>query len=183
MPAVFSRQNSYWAGSFASDIGALAIAGVTTVPLGIVQSFNATTTQNISRVYDIGNGGAGKAGGAVPVYYVGGRTQGNLTLGRVVGPKSGDLCNFYAQMGNVCEPKNLVFNLSAGCGFPNGPAPGKGQAAPAKNKGNNNGVNTVTYGFEGCVATQIGVTVNANDMMVNESLQLMFVNMSCTPGM
>lgn len=186
--AIYARQQSGWAGSFASDIAALNISGNAAVALGIVQNINVTFAQNISRIYDVSNGGAANNGGTVastvPVFYVGGRTQGNATIGRVLGPKSGDLCNFYEIMGNVCAPQDVNFTFSGGCGYtqasPTGPSPttvstfGTGSSS--------DGFNSVKYSLQGCVATQIGIQVNSNDMIVNENVQLMFVNMDCSKG-
>jgi hypothetical protein len=185
MSAIYARQRSGWAGSFASDIAALSIAGNAAVVLGIVQNVNVTFAQNISRIYDVSNGGASSVGGVVPVFYVGGRTQGSATIGRVVGPKSGDLCTFYETMGNVCTPQDVQFTFSGGCGYVQSGSLSSGTPTTVTpfNTGNSEtGVNSVTYSLEGCVTTQIGIQVNSNDMIVNENVQLMFVNMSCDKG-
>lgn len=183
MAAVYTRQNSGWAGSFASDIVALSIAGNAKIALGIVQNVNVTFAQNISRIYDVSNGGNSSVSGKVPVFYVGGRTQGNATIGRVIGPKSGDICSFYEVMGNVCAPQDLTFTFSGGCGYGQASAINAGTTSTATSSfgtGNSaTGVNTVAYVLEGCVSTQLGITVNSNDMIINENVQLMFVNMSC----
>lgn len=189
MAAVYARQNSGWAGSFASDIAALSIAGNARIALGIVQNVNVTFAQNISRIYDVSNGGNSSVGGIVPVFYVGGRTQGSATIGRVVGPKSGDVCIFYEVMGNVCAPQDVTFTFSGGCGYDQGAlasaynvGTSNTSAAPFGTGNSAEGVNSVAYNLEGCVATQIGIQVNSNDMIVNENVQFMFVNMSCTSG-
>jgi len=188
MAAIYSRQQSGWAGSFASDIAALSIAGNSAIALGIVQNVNVTFAQNISRIYDVSNGGASAVGGIVPVFYVGGRTQGSATIGRVIGPKSGDICLFYQVMGNVCAPQDIVFTFSGGCGYPQASSTSAAGTVPTQVAAfgtgtSETGFNSVSYSLEGCVATQIGVQVNSNDMIVNENVQLMFVNMSCSAGL
>lgn len=151
---VFARQQSYHGGSFASDTAVFALSGQT-VALGIVQNVNVTFAQNISRIYDVSNGGVS---GSVPVYLVGGRTQGTAAIGRVIGPKSTAICDFYETMGNVCTPQDLVFTFSAACESDNA---------------------SIAYTLKHCVTTQIGIQVSSNDMIVNENLQLMFIDLHC----
>ena len=187
MPGVFVRQDTYHAGSFASDTAVLAIAGSTTA-LGIVQNANITFNQNVSRVYDVGNGGRT---GTVPVWYVGGRTQGNATIGRIIGPAVGGVCKFYKEFGNVCAPVDLTFAFQAGCakigtqaaaGIAAGIAGGIGAVAGALGLGGGGaGVAGVVYKMTGTLLTQIGITVNSNDMIINENAQFMFANLDCSP--
>ena len=161
MAGVYSRQQTQYGGSFASDLAALTIAG-SQVPLGIVQNVEIQFAQQIARIYDVSNGGAGAgaAGSMVPVFYVGGRTQGQGTIARVLGPQSGAICDFYTQMGNVCSPQDLSFTFSGGCG------PGRGTTR-------------VVYTVAGTVMTNLGIRVGSQDMIVNENVSLMFANLSC----
>lgn len=178
MAGVFSRQDTYFEGAFASDLAVLAINGNTTA-LGIVQNANVTFAQNVNRVYDVGNGG--KAG-KVPVWYVGGRTTGNATIGRIVGPAIGGVCQFYKEFGDVCAPKDLTFSFQAGCGKPGvrqaaatiGTGPIVGAAALAA-------IANVKYTMTGTLLTQVGITVNSNDMIINENVNFIFANLDCSP--
>lgn len=164
MSGIYARQNTKWRASFASDFAVLSLAG-DTLKLGVVQSLQLQFSQQIARIYDIGNGGSkggvAGVGNEVPVYYVGGRTAGSATLARVLGPDSGDLCEFYTRMGNVCVPQDLTFTLEGGC-----------NAASA----------SAAYTISGAVMNNVGTAVNAQDMIVNESISLMFANLDCAAG-
>jgi len=177
MADVYSRQRTGFGGSFASDLAAMTIAGSTTA-LGIVQNFQVQFAQQIARIYDVSNGGtAGAAGGLVPVFYVGGRTQGNATIARVLGPQSGALCAFYEEIGNVCAPQDLSFTFRGGCGPLGGTSPTK--KLPFANAVGNAEFNAVKYTIEAAVMTNINVVVSSQDMIVNENITLMFANMKC----
>lgn len=169
--AIYERQNTVHSGSFASDLAAMTIAG-SGVALGIVQNVQVSFAQQIARIYDVSNGGA--AAGTVPVYYVGGRTQGQGTIARVVGPQSGAICDFYTTMGNVCDPQDLTFTFRGGC---EGGA--TSQAAPTGNAQGAGPLTSVTYTIEAAVMTNLGISVGAQDMIVNENVSLMFANMTC----
>lgn len=182
MAAVYERQKTKWGGSFASDQAALTIGGNATVPLGIVQNVQVTFAQQVARIYDVSNGGLNGTG--VPVFYVGGRTQGQATIARVLGPQSGALCDFYNVMGNVCQPQDVSFTFQGGCQGtqPTGTIGGltatqQTSIAAAQGNGTNN---KVTYTLEACVMTNLGITVGSQDMIVNENVTIMFANLNCT---
>ena len=177
MADVYSRQRTGFGGSFASDLAAMSIAGKLT-PLGIVQNVQVQFSQQIARIYDVANGGtAGAAGGLVPVFYVGGRTQGQATIARVLGPQSGALCKFYKEMGNVCSPQNLSFTFRGGCEGLSGSQPTT--KLPFNNATGDAEYNAVSYTIEAAVMTNLGVTVGSQDMIVNENISLMFANLKC----
>lgn len=159
MAAIYERQQTKHAGSFASDTAILSVGGQT-VTLGIVSSLQISFAQAISRIYSIGK--VPNSGNKVPVFYVGGRTQGQVTMARVVGPQSAGVCNFYKTMGNVCDPKDLTFKLETGC---------KGGSGGGKKK--------VQYKVEDAVMTNIGLSVGSQDMIVNENMTMMFANLEC----
>jgi hypothetical protein len=177
MPSVYSRQRTGFGGSFASDLAAFTLAGNLT-PLGIVQNVQAQFAQQIARIYDVSNGGSGgAAGGIVPVFYVGGRTQGNATIARVLGPQSGSLCEFYTELGNVCSPQDLTFTFRGGCDAQSGNSQSK--VIPIGGALGNATFAAVKYTLEACVMTNLGVSVGAQDMIVNENITLMFANLVC----
>lgn len=175
MAAIFERQKTQFAGAFASDVAALTIAGTPT-NVGIVQNVNMSFSQQVARIYDVSNGGSsGAAGGVVPVFYVGGRTQGQGTIARILGPQSGALCDFYSKMGNVCSPQDFSFAFAGGCDA----AAGNSKPAPFKNAIGAGNFNKVTYSITGALMTSLSVTVGSQDMLVNENITLMFANLTC----
>ena len=194
MPAIYERQKTSFGGSFSSDQAALTIGGESTTPLGIVQNVQLSFAQQIARIYDVSNGGlsnqaAGAGGGTVPVFYVGGRTQGQATIARVVGPQSGALCKFYQLMGSVCDPQDLTFTFEGGCpptatpsNIP-GVTPTDAVELPASQAfGFGPRKNGVKYIVQAAVMTNLGISVGAQDMIVNENISLMFANLECEEG-
>lgn len=175
MPAVYTRQKTGFGGSFASDSAAMTLAGSLT-PLGIIQNAQLTYAQNVSRIYDVGNGGQVNK---VPVYFVGGRTQGSATIARVLGPDSGALCAFYEAIGNVCSPQDLTFTFGGGCGGGGGPGARPTARIPNSNAVGAANFNSVKYTAEACVMTQMGVQVQSENMIVNENINIMFANLNC----
>lgn len=122
----------------------------------LVQGINFTFQQNISRIYDLeGPDSQGKLNS----YYVIGRAQGNAQLSRVIGPEA-TIKQMYAKFGNACEAcKNqMTFSLS-------------GNASDCC------GQQDIKYILISVVLTQVGISLNANDMLVNENSQLTFNDM------
>jgi hypothetical protein len=181
--AVYERQKTAFAGSFSSDLSAMSVAGSAQLKLGIVQNVQLSFAQQIARIYDVSNGGVatGAAGGAVPVFYVGGRTQGQATIARVIGPQSGALCDFYSAIGNVCQPQDLTFTFRGGCA-PSADGVGTNKSVVVPLAGNGTGIGSaesVGYTIVAAVMTNLGLTVGSQDMIVNENITLMFANMTC----
>jgi hypothetical protein len=170
---IYQRQQTQHAGSFASDSAVLTVAGQPNLALGIVQNVQLSFAQAIARVHDVGNGGLA---GKVPVWYVGGRTQGQATIARILGPASTSLCDFYIKMGDVCNPQDLTFSFTAGCGS---------QTATGSNSGATSGTSypgvsaNMKYTIQAAVITNVGITVGAQDMLVNENVTFMFANLTC----
>ncbi len=187
MSAVYSRQQTVYGGSFASDLAALTIAGRRDLPLGIVQNVRLSYAQSVARIYDVSNGGGAIPGGSdgsgngVPVFYVGGRTNGQGSIARVLGPQSGALCEFYRSMGSVCSPQDLSFTFRGGCSpqvtTDNDTA--RTETADLGNAAGTAQLTAVKYSIQGALMTNLGITVGAQDMIVNENIDLMFANLEC----
>ena len=149
MPDIFSRNTDSFGSSFAADAATLtfpavgATGGDADVGL-LVQNLNMSYTQNVTRLYEVGQ---------PTIYYVGGRTQGQSAIGRVVGPRSIS-AQFYRKYGDICEAANnsLNFAISTGC---------------------DNGAR-VAYTCLFVVITTIGISVAAADMLINEQVQMIF---------
>jgi len=149
---IFLANGAQLGGAFSAELAKLNFGGV--VSNALVQNVNATYVQNISRLYEVGNGTYGQTN----IYYVGGRTQGTLGLGRVLGPTT-TISAFYNKFGKVCNAQynniGLEFNPLS--------------CPPAGGYGG--------YGLYGCCLTQVGISVAAQDMIVNEQSQMVFASM------
>src|SRR3954470_21030439 len=94
MADVFARTQLNFGGAFAADTGLLSGGTLTGV---MMQNLTLNYSQMISRIYEIG-----PAGQTPFVYYVGGRSQGNLGVGHVVGPALA-MKAFYTSYSDVCS--------------------------------------------------------------------------------
>lgn len=154
---IFSRRTDVFGGSFSADSAdisfpALGIPGGADVGL-LIQQLQATYTQQVTRLYEVGR---------PAIYYVGGRTNGEASVDRVVGPRTiADA--FYAKYGDVCQARSntLEFNVQTGCGETDVDG-------------------YVAYTCYFCVITSIGLGVRAQDMLINEALRIMFSSFQYT---
>lgn len=172
MADLFGRFADAYGGAFAADAARITFAtdpgllgfgsganGVTTGYGGgggggvgmLTQQLSFNYQQQITRIYEIGTNYS---------FYVAGRTQGNLTVGRVIGPRPVAL-QFYRKYGNVCDAatNHLDIEMGTGCKI-------TGQFGQA-----------YAFQMKFCVITSIGVSVSAQDMMINEQLQVMFASL------
>lgn len=117
----------------------------------LVQNIQFSFSQAVSLLYELG-----VAGVASNVYMVAGRAQGNASIARVLGPVDIGLA-FITQFGDPCNAVNntVGFQASAGC------------------SGNTSSV----YTLSGCVINQIGVSVTAQDVIINEQISMQYVNL------
>ncbi len=171
MPGVFTRNQYKLEDSFSADSAMLTFTGG--VDPALIQNINFNYSQNITRLYEVGGPGAGQK---QRTYYVGGRTQGQAGVARVVGPKT-SMAAFYTNYGNVCAAKSnsIKLSFSPAC---SGTAPGAAglvTAAVAAAVGEGGGQSA--YTLVGTVITNIGFSVQAMDMVFNENSALQFVDM------
>lgn len=157
MADIFSRANQDFKGSFASDAAQVAFSGdgsgnVFGVGL-LTQNLGVNYTQSITRLYEIGTN---------YTYLVAGRTQGQLSMGRVLGPRP-VAAAFYTTYGNVCNAatNNLNFSAQAGCN--------------SQSLGG-----SLTFGVQNAVIVSIGLSVGAQDMVINENLAMTFISLTLT---
>jgi hypothetical protein len=158
---VFGRAPSPFEGAFAADASVVQIGGMLAARM-LVQNLQINYQQAVNQIFEIGSNNR---------YYVVGRTNGNLSMGRVVGPIKMQL-DVLALLGNVCqgrkEDKNLTFNLgSAACTGVQNQVPNGGAA------------NTeIQIRADACVATGVSYAVQAQDMLINENVSAMFGQLS-----
>lgn len=91
--------------------------------------------------------------GSANVYYVGGRAQGSATLARVIGPAP-LAADFIKRFNNLCSPQDINFDASNGC--------------------KSGGIN---YTLQDAVLTTVSVSVQSQDVVINEQLQFIFVDL------
>jgi hypothetical protein len=136
-----------YGGAFSADGAIVQFAGFGAGFL--MQSLEWTYQQSIARLYELGS---------ADIYLVAGRTQGNVKMTRVLGPVT-IMPAFYQQYGNVCNAGQniLSFTMETGCG---------GATASAQ-----------TIDIRHAVITAIAGSVTAEQMVINETLAMMFLFM------
>lgn len=149
MSDIFNRQSDVFGGSFTADQAKVtfpALAGGGAEAGLLMQSLQASYTQQLTRLYELSS---------AAVYYVAGRTAGQASAGRVVGPRK-VAGAFYKTYGDVCNAKTntLHFSMAAGCG--------DGQASRS----------SFTAHF--VVIQSVGFSVGAADMLINEQIGMIF---------
>lgn len=156
MPDIFNRTTDVFGGSFAADSAKMtfpALSGGVGADAGLlVQQMAATYSQQVTRLFEVG---------APAIYYVGGRTSGNISVARVVGPKK-IAQQFYQTYGDICRARtnSLHFSMSTGC------------------EGDDSTFSRAAYTAHFVVITTVGLSVGAADMLINEQLQMMFSSFS-----
>lgn len=152
---IFNRETDKFGGSFAADLASITFPNVQglngqfAADFGLlIQRMQTTYQQQVTRLYEVGR---------PAIYYVGGRTSGDINIDRVVGPRTIQEV-FYRKFGDVCQAltNTLDFEIEPDCGAPGG----------------NRGFASYTAYF--CVIVSIGLGVQAADMLINENLRMMF---------
>jgi len=152
---LFGRNTDNYGGSFAADNAKLVFPGIGDAggaDIGMLsQQLQCQYSQQISKLYEIGSS---------KFYYVAGRTQGQLSINRVEGPRRLGTA-FLKKFGNVCNVRtnNLSFQLVGDCGDGGG------------------GQNT-TYTSKFVVIQAVTIAVAAQDMLINNGIQAMFSSFS-----
>lgn len=152
MGDIYNRNTDTYGGSFAADQAKVLfpamINGLGADAGLLVQNMTATYTQQISRVFEVGSSA---------IYYVGGRTAGQASIARIIGPKK-IAKEFYQTYGDVCQARTntLHFSVSTGCDT------------------DTVGFSRAAYTAHFVVITTVGISIGAADMLINENLQMMF---------
>jgi hypothetical protein len=142
---LFSNEVTY-GGAFSAD-GA-TITFDTTITGLLVQNIQWQYMQNITRLYDVTS---------TDIVLVSGRTQGQGSMTRVMGP-SALAASFFSTYGNVCyaDQNDITIEIEADCA---GGAPS----------------NTITVVMDHVVLNSYGGSIAAQDMVVNEQLGFIFL--------
>lgn len=162
MPDIFNRSTDSFGGSFAADQATLTFPALQQFGVNIgadvgllIQRLAMNYQQQVTRLYEVGR---------PAIYYVGGRTNGDAGMDRVIGPRT--ISNaFYTTYGDMCRAaqNTLDFSIDNGCAF-GGPQGDLGAGARG----------FVSYRCHFAVITAVAVNVAAADMIINESVRLMF---------
>ena len=162
MADIFNKSTNRMGQAWSADGAAVAFSGQAAGLLGagmIVQQVNIGYQQQVTRLYEIGSD---------LTYYVAGRVQGNMTIGRIVGP--GVLMSaFYQRFGDVCNASQNTMNLYIGTGC-------------RSNAGTTAQFTNARFKMSYVVLINVGISVGAMDMVINEQLQLMFISMESASG-
>jgi hypothetical protein len=152
MADVFGREDSPFAGAFAADRSKLQLGDMGGNAAGsLVQNLQVNYNQQVNQIFEVGSSNR---------YYVVGRTNGNITFGRVVGPKIVAL-ELLQRLGNVCQGDAASHRLKFTMGS---------SACNWKDAGGAAGKN-IEIIADAVVATSVGYAVSAQDMLINENVQ------------
>jgi hypothetical protein len=165
VPDIFNRNTDSFGGAFAADQGTITFPSIVSAGQNIgadvgllTQRMAFSYQQQVTRLYEVGRSA---------VYYVGGRTSGDAGLDRVVGPRT-IASAFYTTYGDMCRAaqNTLDFAVGNGCGF--------------DGVGGTGVRGSVSFRCHFAVITAIAVNVAAADMLINESVRMMFSSLLYT---
>lgn len=143
-------KDQFFNGAFRADDVKLTWTGGGATEGALVQQAQWTCQRTVNMLYEIGS---------TAVYYVGNRRQGTANFTRVVAGNQ-TFKNMVKNFGNLCNPQNLAID---------------GTQAACKGGGVAGG--GVKYTLVGSTLTQVGASVTANDIVINEQLGFMFVDL------
>ena len=153
MPDVFNRTTDRFGGSFSSDQVQVTfphlVSGGSAIgaDVGLLMQQLATRyQQQVSRFYELSS---------PAIYLIGGRTQGNATMRRIIGPRAIST-SFYTTYGDICQARSntLSFSILTGtCGEAGSPEAGFDFLT-----------GFVAWDAHFCVITDLGISIGAPAM-------------------
>jgi len=157
MDDILGRVPLMFGGAFIADGAVATFGGLAGGGVGLLcQQLSFSYQQSVVRLYEIGSNLA---------FYIVGRTQGSAQAARVLGPRPVSLA-FYTAYGNPCNNNVITFKAGVGCGS-NVTSTGPGVGG--------NGYTQITLTLTGVVLMSISMSVAAQDMIINEQLQMMYI--------
>lgn len=153
MADVFGRADSPYNGAFSAEGSELFLGNDIRGPGNLVQGLNVQYQQPVSTLFEIGSGFR---------YYVVGRTSGQMSMEKILGPLA-TTDAMIVRLGNPCSvgERSLLLALKGvGC------------------TGSVNSGQPVRIKADGCVAASLGYGINAQDLLLRESLQIIFGQLS-----
>ena len=148
---IFGRLPMQFGGAFAADAAVCSFGGLAGGGVGLLtQQLQFSYQQRVTRLYEIGTN---------YTFYVVGRSAGEISVNRVLGPRPVSLA-FYQAYGNPCNSGNtLLFQVGVGCFLPGDSGAG------------------ISFLLTGVLLTTISISVQAETMIVAEALQMMYVSL------
>ncbi len=151
---IYGRTPQTFGGAFAADSAVLAFSGLGVAGgVGLLtQELSWRYQQRIMRLWEVGTSFT---------YYVVGRAEGGMSVRRVLGPRP-LLFTFYSVYGNACNAASntILLSVQQGCVSPFDP-----QAAATYRE----------LALFGCVIQSVGFSIQAEQMMMNEQVEMMYV--------
>ena len=157
MSDVFGRRPLTFGGAFAADSAIMSVGVLGDAGTGfIIQTLSIQYQQPITRIYEVGS---------QYTYYVAGRPQGTANVAAVIGPGK-LIATFFESIGDVCNAagNDLTFGVQPGCLGSSYKYPG------------------IQFIAKNIVLQSIGVSVAAQDMVINQQLSLFFTALLLCPA-
>lgn len=188
MADIFGRQDQILRGGLSSDSMFVTWPALSAVGGGLgmlIQQIGLDYRQPIRRIFEIGPGivpvfdsnGAllGVDPGTVcdpggpqpdncafrtqPTYFIIGRPEGRLQMGRIVGPEAIALA-FYSTYGSACGPNVMSLSGKAGC------------------SANDASAKRMTWSMNGLVLDGLNMNMTAQEMVIQEGVSAMFAGLN-----
>lgn len=150
--ATQKHNGSFQASDMVMRIRGAAVAG------HVVQQIQMQYQQQITTLYEIGSNN---------VYYVGGRAQGTMSMARIAGPQAVPGI-ILSEFNNICDPGDM--ELSAG------------SDSCAAGGAFTGGQTNSTYLLGGVLVTSLGISTQAQDVVVNEQMAFQFLDLDVQAG-
>lgn len=181
MPDVFGRVDQVFAGGLSADALFMTFPGLPGEGIGLlIQDISSQYTQPLRRIFELGPGIerfcsdiivptanacclATQPQGSFHAqftYYVVGRPEGRIQIGRIFGFTTIGTA-FYCKYGNPCDPNIIKFDADIGC--------------------NGRQTEKQVWIMNGFVIDGLAMTVNAQDMLIQERLNGQFVSLTMNP--
>jgi len=161
MPDVFGRKEQTVDSAFSADSSSLTFEGgggeATTANL-LTQNLSVNYGQTTTRIYELGSQKSSM---------IQGRTQGTVSLSRIIGPAVAAL-DFITKFSNVCNIRNnnIVFRLDASEGDT---ATGGGVCSEGSKEG---------FTAYGCLIQNLSYSVEAQDLIIRQQVQMQIISLN-----
>lgn len=161
---VYGRAGQEFGGAIAADAARVVFSAPEIDGFGVgmlVQNLQLNYQQQITRVYEIGTD---------KTFYIAGRTQGQANIARIMGPRPVQL-GFYTKFGNAClaAENNIDFIADTGCSSRSGTRFSTGN-------------NVYAFTLKHAVIISLGISIGAQDMVINEQVAMMFTALNAGAG-